>query len=460
MTAKAETPFDRMYARFRLFAAQGEVWARDFIPMSAGVNWSRPSEAVVALLTHELVAGVTVRNYGNAGGAPAVTRALDIVERGLHCAPGLTTTLVHGTTEGAYLAMQHWANERAVPRNAAALAIGHTFPLYNRLADDFGLSFHEVLGAMSADSFMPSAATIAEALKLHHPRIVFLIVPNNPLGEFVSDEGLGEICRYVASSGARLLVDRVCQMPWDEPGEIPAMLGPLMESGLAVTVDSFSKSESLAGLRAGFVVSDAATKAGIVELIKSRYLNPVTFPTASLAALRLVQFDANVDARLAHVYENACDLIFSEYPRDEAFHDFLADVKAKLPALRAGMRDRRAVLQRNFALLESTLAADLVRPLHWAGGFNVAICSAGMDADREEDHARALAQDSGIGVLTTTCFCTANNASHYFVRVGLTLPHDDFAEGLGRLRDFFGARRSARAAGRIVANSPIGGRLS
>jgi aspartate/methionine/tyrosine aminotransferase len=440
----ANNPFADMYEMFSLFGQQADRWGRKFVPISAGVNWCKPSPAALQLAALELEHAVTTRNYGNAGGSPPITAALAIVERRLHVNRELEVTLTHGATEGATLVLEYWKRTGAMCQGDTMLTIGPAFALYNRLASDFGLAFYQVLGAANAsDAFMPSVDQIEEALAAERPQVIVVLLPNNPLGEFVDEAGLQRICHYASSTGARILVDRVCLMPWDDVDTIARALGPLIAAGQAAVVDSLSKSESLAGLRSGYLVSDAATKAGVVELIKSRFLNPPVFPTATLAALRLAHFDLRLATHMGRLFEKASAEIFSEYPGEEDFRDFLRTATALLPALRAGMAERRRVLIANHAMLCATFTDRLARPLLWQGGFNVALATADMDAAREIADGHALACDRGIGVLTSRCFGAVDGGRLYFVRVGLSLSEADFTEGVARLAAFYDRDRVA-----------------
>lgn len=232
-------------------------------------------------------------------------------------------------------------------------------------------------------------------------------------------------------------------MPWDDADRVARKIGPLVETGFAGAVDSLSKSESLAGVRRGFAVTNAEVKARLVELTKSRFLNPPTFPAATMAAVRLAQYDLRRGNRLGMLFADSADEIFSEYPGGEDFRAFLEEAVAILPEVRAGAARRHETLRRNFKALELAFADRLAGPLLWNAGFNVALATTDMDSAREASDAEALAREKGVGVLTSRCF-GVEDRDFYFVRIGLTLPPFDFTEGLSRLLSFYASRRASR----------------
>lgn len=431
-------PFDLMVQGLSRIGTSAFIARREFINVSAGVNWIHPETGVIELLKRELELSITTRNYGNAGGSPAVTRTLESLEDHVYGCRGLAVTLVHGTTEGSTLALDNWSSDGSVLPGGRALAIGHAFGLYHRLATERGLTFHECLGDEgNVNSFMPSEQAVAEALDRVEPQLIFLLLPNNPLGEIVDRASLERIATHVRKHDARLLVDRVCLMTWDEPVHVRELLGPLVLEGRAAMSDSFSKSESLAGLRIGYLVTNARSKTGIIETIKSRFLNPPVFGSATLALTRAGSRGEKRAHRYLHVFRSAHDRVFGEYPPEESFQGFLAEAADALPQLALQSAQRKQLIQDNFQRLKHAFGGRVTRALRLDAGFNVALALDAMDADKEENDQLDLAQNHGVGVLTSRCFCQTPVGRKYFVRVGLTLPGQLFEQGLKRLDSFY-----------------------
>ena len=82
-------------------------------------------------------------------------------------------------------------------------------------------------------------------------RLVFLTNPNNPTGQVLAAEELGQIIEIARAAGAWLLIDEVyAGLEWDGP-RAPSIAG-LYERG--ITTGSVSKALGLQGLRTGWLI--------------------------------------------------------------------------------------------------------------------------------------------------------------------------------------------------------------
>jgi aspartate/methionine/tyrosine aminotransferase len=439
--AVVESPFDQMYKSFGFFSRMGKTWKEDFLPMSAGANWIQASPALVEMLQRELSAATTYRNYGRALGLRPVTDLLELVETVLSGKrrSGLRVTITNGTTEGACLCMEALLQQQNLRTGDHALLIGHTYPLYQLLAQKFSLHSTQLLGEDSCEtSFLPVIDRVLETLDSTSPRLIFLLVPNNPLGETYNEEQLSRIVDWCANNNAYLLVDRVCQLPWDDRRSLMAAMEPGIVSGRVFIADSFSKSESFAGLRTGFVVTARSWQPTLERLTQHRYLNPVAFSTVTLAMSRLAEVAPNLSASALRLISAHAPALYCEYPKDEARLP-LAEAFPEFAARYATETERRKrTVRANFEALQDAFEKDSRRPLLLTSGFNVSLELPQMLWNKEIDDQLALGRQHGVGVLTERCFrsrsrCTGN----YFIRIGLSLTEGEFAEGLQRLRTYY-----------------------
>lgn len=436
-------PFNRMYQLFRLFSdATARRKETPFFHMSAGVNWLPACPSVLRCLHAELDSALTYRNYGRSAGAFGVTDALEQVEFALNAGQYRpAVTISNGTTEGARLVFELLAASRSIQPGDTAMMVGQGFPLYSLLSETFGLQFKEVLSDVEspAEEYLPAMDLVLQLIETSRPKIVFLIIPNNPIGESYSEQDMSALAKKCSSCGAVLLVDRVCLMPWDDYGASARACAPQIAAGDCFFVDSFSKSESLAGLRTGFIVSNEAHRDALVELTKARWLNPVVFSTMTLAYTRLAML-AN-DSRDEATGGLANGLI------DHLIHDCVAshggqEAKSHFAEFcaeyRKDMAERRKSISNNYKQLCDRLGSSAIRPMKLDAGFNVAVCLPTMLPVGEEADQRRLADAHGVGVLTEICFRNSTRkVGNYFVRLGMTLPHDEFRQGLDAICDYY-----------------------
>jgi hypothetical protein len=71
-------------------------------------------------------------------------------------------------------------------------------------------------------------------------------------------------------------------------------------------------------------------------------------------------------------------------------------------------------------------------------GFNVGLELPQMRWDREFHDQRVLGNDYGVGVLTERCFrISQRSTGRYFIRLGLSLCPNEFADGIQRLCSYY-----------------------
>src|SRR5581483_11525183 len=92
---------------------------------------------------------------------------------------------------------------------------------------------------------------LADAVRRHRPRLVFLCVPNNPTGGAVAPEALQEYAAACAAVGTLLVLDQSYDAFADYPLGTPALGG----HPSVVHLRSITKDHALAGVRAGFAIA-------------------------------------------------------------------------------------------------------------------------------------------------------------------------------------------------------------
>jgi aspartate/methionine/tyrosine aminotransferase len=431
-------PFKNMYDSFSMFADAGKKHGRNFIPISAGVNWANASYSVQNMLHMEIKSSITYRNYGNAGGARPVTDTLEKIECAISGIKGLSIQLTHGATEGAWLLFEYLQNTGRIRPGDKTLMIGHGYPMYGLLSKYFKMFFHEVLGnSQKTTTYLPDIETIQEAITQIKPKVIFLLFPNNPSGEELSKATLTTISKIASANNIFLVIDRVCQMPWDDRSHCMKVLAPEVVAGNAAVVDSLSKSESLAGLRIGYVITNPKVKQELVNIVQARFLNPPVFGSVTLASCRLAEYGSNLTKVALRTLESNLDTIFSEYPRSENYSTLTENITSFSKAYRSELTQRQNRILNNWKRLQDEFSSLVKRSLLLQSGFNCILCLDAMNINSESEDASALCYQYGVGVLTERCFRNSSSDSSYFIRVGLSINEEDFEVALVKLKEYY-----------------------
>lgn len=184
MKNTSESPFERMYDSFSLFAKSAiKKPSKRIVYMSSGINWMEANKSVLNLLCQELKSAISYRNYGRSAGAKIITDLLEFIEierfRSESCDEKLrpSITITNGASEGSYLLIKLLSDSGFFDERRNTLMIGHGFPLYAKLSDKFNLSFLECLGNKdSVTSLLPKVEEIELYIKnLSLPWSSFLI---------------------------------------------------------------------------------------------------------------------------------------------------------------------------------------------------------------------------------------------------------------------------------------------
>jgi aspartate/methionine/tyrosine aminotransferase len=430
-------PFDNMYESFALF---GRVAREKPIQMSAGVNWMPAGAAVLRRLKHELDAGVSYRNYGRSSGGQVLTDLLAYVERKLASRPEPVTAIVTGgTCDGAHVVASMLAREGRLRPGDRCLAVGLCFPYYYELFTRLGLEYVECIDDRA---LMPSTDAILEQLATARPSVVVLMLPHNPTGCLLPAGDYARIIQAARSVGAVVFCDRVCMMTWDYARDLAAVFHDGIAAGDVFAFDSLAKSDSLAGLRVGYLLC-APERAGAIEReIRYRMLNPIVFGTPTLAFVRVATLGyvrgQRAGAFLSRVLARFGDRLYRDYPIAYADPFREVDPPSEVAAYIAEQDELRQRVATNFAHVEEVFAASAVKPLRLDGGFNVLLETDRMLAERECDDQARLCAERAVGVLTERCFRASGAAKPtYAIRLGLSLEPEEFRQGLERMHDFY-----------------------
>lgn len=138
-------------------------------------------------------------------------------------------------------------------RPKAVLVTAPTFSEYERPARLFGGRMIE--HPLAAENGFLLTESFLDTLARERPEAVFLCNPNNPTGRLVPDALLREIARACAAQGALLVVDE-CFLPFTDA---PSLADELPQNGGLLVLRAFTKLYSMAGLRLGYLLGNAAT---------------------------------------------------------------------------------------------------------------------------------------------------------------------------------------------------------
>lgn len=431
-------PFENMYESFRLF---GRARSGKPIHMSAGVNWSEASRTLINRLKHELDTALTYRNYGRSSGGKVLTDILAYVERRFAARKEpISAIFTGGTSDAAHIAASVLAREARIREGDRCLAVGLCFPYYYELFTGMGLTYTECI---DDDRLIPGVDDILAALEAHRPRVVVLLLPHNPAGCLMAPDEYRRIVEAARDIGAVVFCDRVCLMMWDYGSELTQAFYDGIADGDVFVFDSLSKSDSLAGLRAGFLLCSTAYHDRIEREIRYRALNPIVFSTPTIAFTRIATLSYAFGSRWGDYFERLVrmynEALFLDYPSSYGDPFEGTDMSRDITNYIEEQTRLQRMIEANLRIVEQVAGSRLVKPLALDGGFNVLLEMDGMRAGREEADQDRLCNDHGVAVLTERCFRASRSGDKetYSVRLGLSLEPWEFEAGMERMDRYY-----------------------
>ena len=324
-------------ARMAGYVPGAQPRGRQFIKLNANENPYPPSPKVLAAL-HE-AARDSLRLYPDAMAAELREKIAEV-----HGLPPERVLVGNGSDDLLTMILRSFVGEGqlvAAPRP--------TYPLYEVLV--------EIQGGQMRWVDFPEDFSLPPDLAVPDARVTFVANPNSPSGTWIEPEAVAELAARVEGV---LVVDEAYVDFSD--GHCVALLG--RHPGVVI-LRSFSKSFSLAGIRLGYALADAAIIEGMIKVKDSYNVNRFAI-AAGMAALDDIDYmranAAKIRAGRARLAAELKDMGFFVYPSRANF------VAARCGALSAkeigAALEHEGILVRTFAdpLLEDWLRITIGTP--------------------------------------------------------------------------------------------------
>lgn len=436
--------------------------------LSSGVNHLKAPAVLLKIAARELTERRLVENYTAPGGAPALLAAIafDTHERvgsqQARGAVGLANIAMTAGATGALAAAFRYMAEIAGARTALVLGLNYSY--FSAICDESGIIYRTLCSA-EPGRILPSLHEAEECLVRERPDIVVLTQPTNPSGEAYEAGELAHLVERVEAIGAWLVFDEVPDLAWpddpDPPHPFAAGAGGFPDR--LVWINSFSKSRSLAGLRAGWIMAGEPVVAFVRRHNERSLWSPVHSGASALAAdmvlraaarrVRALGADgsepsaAAIDAAVTGTVRQASRYLrlFSPWGDDFAsfgglwdFLDATLDWPAAFRRYRAELAATAAICTGNRRLFETRLGPAVQASIRPRRGFNQCV-KFGVDAG-EWDFAKHGFDAAGLDFYTESVFADHDreDARDYWVRISTASEADGFADGCDRLSGLLG----------------------
>lgn len=272
---------------FRSFEAHSRIFHKpnlaDYFMISSGTNQFPMPQIWKESIYKELETDFLYRWYTDSHGFQCITSAIKVYEDYLS-GPGLNA-FAHSrrqvcmTTGGCGAASAVFEYLKATYGLCRVILVGMNYSLYERIAKEYGFPVQELCRTGNLE-VLPTPEDFRRMGQCEEKAVFVFSIPNNPTGESYSVAHFTEIAAEIKKRGGFIILDQVCNLI------ISKRPLPLLEPVITLhnywnscaVVNSFSKTDSTAGLRLGYVYGEDHLIRSCADLNARTVMNPPTFP--------------------------------------------------------------------------------------------------------------------------------------------------------------------------------------
>jgi len=422
--------------------------------LSSGVNHLKAPGVLLDIAARELRERRLIENYTAPGGALGVGAAIsfemhDRLGRGAFAAiTPANICLTVGATGALAGAFRYLAD---IAGATTALVLGLNYSFFSTVCDEVGIGY-AIACSEQPGRLLPSTEEACDRIARQRPSVVVLSQPTNPSGEYYDAAELRRVVEAAEAAGCWLVFDEVPSLACPHDDDLPA---PLPDGAgfppRLIWISSYSKSRSLAGLRAGYLLAAPA----IVDFVRhhnERSLwSPVNAGASALIADMIMRViarrlrtagGADADAIVARAVRDAGHYLqmFAPFSDDFSrldgiwrFLDDQFDWRAANASYRRDLGAVSAVCRSNWDGFVARMGSHLTQAIELRSGFNHCVqLATGMT---EWDFVTRAFEHAGTDFYTETVFADHDDASsdRFWVRVSCAVEPEMFRAGTERL---------------------------
>lgn len=441
---------------FRSFDLHSRVFKNgkldDYFMISSGTNQFPMPQIWKDSMVKELETDFLYRWYTDSRGFQCITSAIKVYEDYISSRSSQNFTIsrrkVCMTTGGcgaAYTVFDYLSGR--FPQ-CKVILVGMNYSLYERIAKKYRLAVYEMKSVDSL-STLPKCDDFKTLKPFAQKEIFVFSVPNNPTGESYSAKDFAEIVTELKARNSFIVLDLVCNLPISE-NPLPFFESIITRQNYwssCVVINSFSKTDSVAGLRIGYIYGDESLITACSALNANTIMNPPTFPAFAIVltclfrcmylseyfgAVSLKEKFKTFFRRLFFVTSAGISLQMQKYAQ-KVFSDAEACYKDYIDEQLKNERDMKA----NYKSTLEILNPQILKVSKIVGGFNFCVWFTKKFHMNELSLIRKLIDSTGVAILTESSFSLALAAEDsFFVRFSTACDSVQYRAALYRLKNF------------------------
>lgn len=426
----------------------------DYFMISSETNQFPLPEMWKDSLYHEIESDYLYRWYTSSSGFQSACSALKIYEDFL-CSKGRffpkkinnNVCMTIGGSGAASLIFDYLKEKY---HECIIVLVGMNYSLYERLGRKHNFTILEIT-SQSSIGCLPTMQEFKNMQQSTLKKVFVFSNPNNPSGLIYDYEKFSKILRYIHEINGFVILDQVCNLPISQKPYL-FLENVITECNMwdnAVIVNSFSKTDSTAGFRIGYIYGSKCLIDIVSEIQANSIMNPPTFPVFSIILTcmfrciyinRSNSFSSHKEISIRNLYRNLFFYTGAIIPNkmreyaSEIFNNYSVYynnyVKEQL------RNEEKIIINYNRTL--NLLSPYIQRYTELQGGFNFCIWFNKAFKVTELELVQILLEKTGVAILTESAF-TLNRPTNknYFIRFSAACDTNEYRAALERMKNCF-----------------------
>ena len=441
---------------FRSFSLHSKVFhqnnLKSYFMLSSGTNQFSMADIWKESICKELESDFLYRWYTSCEGFQCVTSAVkayeDFVSSDINNKFLKNNRKVCMTTGGSGAASHVFDYLSNKYHDCTVVSVGMNYSLYERLSRKHGFQFIELCS--DQDPYGIPEPDCFSSLKANNKLVFVFSLPNNPTGESYDTDTFAKIVAVIKMLNGFVIMDCVCDIV------ISLTPHPFLRKIITqhdfwnscALVNSFSKSDAIAGLRIGYIY-------GTEELINfcsginaGSIMNPPTFPAFPVVLICMFRclfinkncYNSVIDSkRIVSFYRKLFFITSAVVPlKMQQYAAMVFDnVETLYDLYVTQMLSNETIMNNNLSNTIKVFSPYISHISKIKYGFNFCLWFRNALKMDEITLIKALIENTGIAILTESSFTLRRaDKKNYFIRFSTACDEQEYLYALNRIKNY------------------------
>lgn len=445
------SPDEFMFLEFEIHSSIfHKINQNDYFMISSGTNQFPLPKLWKKTLYQEINSDYLYRWYTSAAGFQTSTRSLKIYEDYLAGNGSFFSKKMNNdicmTIGGSGAASLTFDYLKKIYSKCEIVLVGMNYSLYERLSKKNGFNIIELSSAENIYT-LPDLSDFMQLPSSASKRIFVFSNPNNPLGRTYDRICFLQIIKYIHNNNGFVILDQVCDLVISQKKYmyLENIITEYIGWKDAVIINSFSKTDSTAGLRIGYIYGDKELINIVNSIQADSIMNPPTFPVFSIlltCMFRCIYLNKNninyqyKEEKIIKLFENIFYYTGAIIPKKMKIYakKVFGNYRLYYDNYIQELLNNEKKIYMNYYMTLNFLKPYILCYSELQGGFNFCVWFKKKFKITELELTQLLIKNTGVAILSESSFTTKpQNNNRYFIRFSTACDVIEYKNALIRL---------------------------